>query len=169
MYGFAKATFFIVLDALAGYHQEQLSESSMMKTDFFAPHGRKYCWVVMPFGLKDALPVYVAMMHDLKELWTEMAEVNIIDTTVDNITTIIIDDNFIFGVPIDNAFLMTRCCVCLIAQKYHLTWKLKKSRWLPSKAKFVRVDIHKTSSSPIGMYQPLQDISRDSLDLLSFI
>jgi hypothetical protein len=116
MYGFGEATFFILLDALAGYHQVQLSESSMMKTAFFAPHGRKYCWVAMPFGLKNAPPVYVAMMHDLKELWTEMAEANGINTTVNNGTTIIIDDNFIHGVSIDTVFLMTRC-VCLIARK----------------------------------------------------
>jgi hypothetical protein len=148
MYGFGEATFFILLDASAGYHQVQLSESSMMKTAFFALHGRKYCWVVMPFGLKNAPPVYVAMMHDLKELWTEMAEANGIDTTVCNDTTIIIDDNFIYGVSIDNAFLMTRC-VCLIARKYHLTWKLKKSQWLPSKVEFVGVDIHrKGGNSP---------------------
>jgi hypothetical protein len=73
MYGFGAATCYILLDAAAGYHQVQLSESSMAKTAFFAPHGRKYCWTVMPFGLKNAPPVYVAMMHDLKELWTELA------------------------------------------------------------------------------------------------
>jgi hypothetical protein len=56
----------------------------------------------MPIGLKNAPPVYVAMMHDLKELWTEMAEANGIDTSVDNGTTIIINDNFIYGVSIDN-------------------------------------------------------------------
>jgi hypothetical protein len=100
MYGFGEATFFILLDASSGYHQVKLSWASMMKTAFFAPHGRKYCWVVMPFGLKNAPPVYVAMMHDLKELWTELAEANGIDTSVDNGTTIIIDDNFIFGVSI---------------------------------------------------------------------
>jgi hypothetical protein len=142
MYGFGEATFFILLDASAGYHQVQLSESSMMKTAFFAPHGRKYCWVVMPFGLKNAPPVYVAMMHDLKDLWTTEAERQGVDTSTDNGTTIIIDDTFIYGVSVDHAFLMTRC-VCLIARKYHLTWKLKKSRWLPSKIEFVGVDIHK--------------------------
>jgi hypothetical protein len=103
----------------------------------------------MPFGLKNAPPVYVAMMHDLKELWTERAEANGIDTTVDNVTTIIIDDNFIYGVSIDNAFLMTRC-VCLIARKYHLTWKLKKSRWLPSKVEFVGVDIHRKGGNSLA-------------------
>ena len=94
----------------------------------------------MPFGLKNAPPVYVAMMHDLKELWTELAEANGIDTSVDNGTTIIIDDNFVFGVSIEHTFLLT-WCVCLVARKYHLSWKLKKSQWLPSKVEFVGVDI----------------------------
>jgi hypothetical protein len=148
MYGFGEATFFVLLDASAGYHQVRLSESSMMKTAFFAPHGRKYCWVVMPFGLKNAPPVYVAMMHDLKDLWTTMAEEKGVDTSEDNGTTIIIDDTFIYGVSIEHAFLITRC-VCLIARKYHLTWKLKKSQWFPSKIEFVGVDIHrKGGNSP---------------------
>jgi hypothetical protein len=141
MFGFGKATFFILLDASAGYHQVRLSEASMMKTAFYAPHGRKYCWVVMPFGLKNAPPVYIAMMHNLKELWTIMAEENGIDISNDNGSTIIIDDNFLYGVSIENAFMLVRC-VCKIARKYQLTWKLKKARWLLSKVEFVGVDIH---------------------------
>jgi hypothetical protein len=146
VYGFGEAQFFILLDASSGYHQVRLSESSMMKTAFFAPHGRKYCWVVMPFGLKNCPPVFVAMMHDLKELWTELAEKAGINLATDNGTTIIIDDNFIYGVSVEHAFTLTRC-VCMIARKYQLTWKLKKAQWLPSKVEFVGVDIHKSGGN----------------------
>jgi hypothetical protein len=53
-----------------------------------------------------------------------------------------IDETYIYGVWIKYTFLMI-CCVCMIARKYHLTWKLKKSQWLPSKVEFVGVDIHR--------------------------
>jgi hypothetical protein len=99
VYHFGEATFCIPLDTLAGYHQVQLSEASMMKTALFALHERKHCWVIMPFELKNISPVYVAMMHNLKEIWTEMAKASgVIDTAVDNGTTMIIENNFIYGV-----------------------------------------------------------------------
>jgi hypothetical protein len=146
LFGFGEAQFFILFDASSGYHQVRLSESSMMKTAFFVPHGGKYCWVVMPFGLKNCPPVFVAMMHDLKELWTELAEKEGINLSTDNGTTIIIDDNFIYGVSIEQVFILARC-VCLVARKYQLTWKLKKAQWLPSKVEFAGVDIHKNGGN----------------------
>jgi hypothetical protein len=158
MYGFGEAMFFILLDAQSGYHQMKLSEASMLKTAFFAPQA------------------FVAMMHDLKEMWMAMAKVHGIDASVDNGTTIIIDDNFIYRVLIEHTFLMT-CCVCLIAQKNQLTWQLKKSQCFPFKFEFVvqqstpeSISMRKearhqpnprTSSLTIGTYQQLQDM--DSL------
>jgi hypothetical protein len=68
MYGFGDAMFFILLDAYSGYHQVSLEAASMLKTAFFAPHGRKYCWVVMPFGLRNCPVIFIVMMHDLQEL-----------------------------------------------------------------------------------------------------
>jgi hypothetical protein len=141
MYGFGEATFFILLDAYSGYHQVKLSEGSAIKTAFFAPHGRKHCWVVMPFGLHNCPVVFIAMMHDLQELWIEMARKEGIDIRLSNGTTIIMDDTFLFGVDIDASFVLARC-VCLIARKYHLTWKLKKSQWMPPSIEFVGVDVY---------------------------
>ena len=106
MYGFGEATFFILLEALSGYHQMMLSEASMLKTALFAPHGQ-YCWSVMPFGLMNTPPAFIAMMHDLKEIWTAIAKAHGIKRSVDNGTTIIIDNNFIYRVSIKHTFLMT--------------------------------------------------------------
>jgi hypothetical protein len=141
MYGFESAVFFILLDAYSGYHQVPLLLASSAKTSFYAPQGRKYCWVVMPFGLRNCPVVFIAMMHNLRELWVTMARQEGIDIFNDNGTTIIMDDTFLFGVSINNIFTLAKC-VCLIAQKYHLTWKLKKSRWLPTSVEFVSVNIH---------------------------
>jgi hypothetical protein len=53
-FGFGKATYFILLYTFSGYHQVKLFPASAIKTAFFAPHGRKYIWLVMPFGLCNA-------------------------------------------------------------------------------------------------------------------
>jgi hypothetical protein len=114
-----------LLDAYsAGYHQVPLSGASAPKTAFFGPHGRKYNWVVMPFGLRNFPVVFIAMMHNLKELWTTMCEAKNIDMKRSNGTTIIMDDSLVFAASVVR-------CVCIVARKYHLTWKFKKAQWFP--------------------------------------
>jgi hypothetical protein len=94
----------------------------------------------MPFGLRNCPAVFIAMMHDLQELWKTLAQAKGIDIGIHNGTTIIMDDTFLFAVSRRYACLLARC-VCLIARKYHLTWKLKKSQWSPSAVEFVGVDV----------------------------
>jgi hypothetical protein len=130
MFGFGLATHYILLDAFSGYHQIRLSEASVIKTAFYAPHGRKYMWVVMPFGLRNYPSVFIAMMHDLKELWSSECEKEGIVPSHNKGTTIIIDDTFLYAIGIEHAFIIIHC-ICKIARKYHLTWKLKKAQWFP--------------------------------------
>jgi hypothetical protein len=146
MFGFGRALFFILLDAFSGYHQVRLSKASAIKTAFYAPHGRKFIWVVMPFGLRNCPVVFVAMMHDLKDLWMAECEKEGVKPSPDEGTTIIIDDTLMYGVTEDNAFIIARC-VCLIARKYHLTWKLQKCQWFPESVEFVGVDINKSGGN----------------------
>jgi hypothetical protein len=120
VYGFGEATFFILLDAYSGYHQVKLSEASAIETALSAPHGRKYCCAVMPFGLRNCPVVFITMMHDLQELWIKMARKEGINFGLRNGTTIIIDNTFLFGVNTEASFVLARC-VCLIARKCHLT------------------------------------------------
>ena len=127
MYGFGDAEFYILLDAFSGYHQVKLSPASQAKTAFYAPHGRKYIWLVMPFGLRNCPTLFIAMMHDLKEIWTEMFKVKGITPSQHEGTTVIMDDTFLFAITIDHAFVILES-VCIVARKYHLTWKLKKCR-----------------------------------------
>jgi hypothetical protein len=132
----------MVLDAFSGYHQVCLSPASMIKTAFYAPHGRKYIWLVMPFGLRNAPVVCIAMMYDLKELRDEECRKEGIGPFHNECTTIIIHDTFLYGVSEDQVFILLRC-VCLIARKCHLSWKLKKAQWFPKSIEFVEVDLHK--------------------------
>ena len=39
-------------------------------------------------------------------------------------------------------------CICKIARKYHLTWKLKKCQWFPKAVEYVGVDISTKGNSP---------------------
>ena len=51
------------LDAYSGYHQKKLKESDQLATSFITPFGM-YCYVTMPFGLRNAGATYQrCMLH----------------------------------------------------------------------------------------------------------
>jgi hypothetical protein len=50
------------LDAYSGYHRIQLYETDQIKTLFITPYGA-YCYITMPFGLKNASATYQRTMQ----------------------------------------------------------------------------------------------------------
>ena len=50
------------LDAYSGYHQIMMKESDQLATSFITPYG-SYCYVTMPFGLKNAGATYQRCMQ----------------------------------------------------------------------------------------------------------
>jgi hypothetical protein len=122
MFGFREALFFILLDTFSGYHQVKLSPESAAKTAFYAPEGRKYIYLVMPFGVRNAPTLFLAMMHDMQELWTDLCRQSGIKPSPSKGSTIIMDNTFLFSVSLENAFIAVRC-VCMITRKYNPTWK----------------------------------------------
>ena len=51
------------LDAYPGYHQIKMKESDQLTTSFITPFGM-YCYVTMPFGLRNAGATYQrCMLH----------------------------------------------------------------------------------------------------------
>jgi hypothetical protein len=50
------------LDAYSGYHQILLYQPDQIKTSFITPYGA-YCYVTMPFGLKNAGATYQRTMQ----------------------------------------------------------------------------------------------------------
>ena len=49
------------LDAYSGYHQIAMKESDQLTTSFITPFG-SYCYVIVPFGLKNAGGTYQCCM-----------------------------------------------------------------------------------------------------------
>src|SRR5436190_12821705 len=60
------------LDAYSGYHQVSLAESDCIKMSFITPFGA-YCYITMPFSLKNAGATYQRAMqrclHDQLATW----------------------------------------------------------------------------------------------------
>jgi len=50
------------LDAYSGYHQIRMRESDQLATSFITPYGT-YCYITMPFGLKNAGATYQRTMQ----------------------------------------------------------------------------------------------------------
>jgi hypothetical protein len=70
------------LDAYSGFHQIQMSREDRKHTAFVTVDGL-YCYVVMPYGLKNALPTFVrAMSKTFGDLIRDKVEVYIDDIMV---------------------------------------------------------------------------------------
>jgi hypothetical protein len=70
------------LDAYSGFHQIQMSREDRKHTAFIIVDGL-YCYVVMPYGLKNALPTFVrAMSKTFGDLIRDKVEVYVDDIVV---------------------------------------------------------------------------------------
>ena len=58
------AKYFFKMDLQSGYHQIRLDEKSIPLTAFTTPTGH-YEWLVVPFGVRNAPPVFQRMMQDI--------------------------------------------------------------------------------------------------------
>jgi hypothetical protein len=70
------------LDAYSGFHQIQMSREDRKHTAFVTVDGL-YCYVIMPYGLKNALPTFVrAMNKTFRDLIRDKVEVYVDDIVV---------------------------------------------------------------------------------------
>jgi hypothetical protein len=58
----ARSELLCFLDAYSGYHQIKMKESDQLATSFVTPYDT-YCYVTMPFGLKNAGAMYQRTMQ----------------------------------------------------------------------------------------------------------
>ena len=70
------------LDAYSGYHQITMKESNQLMTSFITPFGL-FCYVSMPFGLKNARATYQrCMLKCFGDLIGQTIEANVDDIMV---------------------------------------------------------------------------------------
>ena len=70
------------LDAYSGYHQIAMKESDQLATSFITPFG-SYCYVRMPFGLKNVCTMYQrCMLRSFDYLIGEVVEEYVDDIVV---------------------------------------------------------------------------------------
>jgi hypothetical protein len=70
------------LDAYSGFHQIRMAKEDRRHTAFVTVHGL-YCYVVMPYGLRNALPTFVrAMSKTFGDLIRDKVEIYVDDIVV---------------------------------------------------------------------------------------
>jgi hypothetical protein len=70
------------LDAYSGFHQISMSREDEKNTAFITIGGL-FCYVSMPYGLKNALPTFVCVMHKtFGDLIRDLVEVYVDDIVV---------------------------------------------------------------------------------------
>jgi hypothetical protein len=87
------------LDAYFGFHQIRMSKEDRRHTAFVTVDGL-YCYVVMPYGLRNALPTFVrAMSKTFGDLIRDKVEIYVDDTMVKTRegSTIVEDLTLVFG------------------------------------------------------------------------
>ena len=157
----------ISADADSGYHQVAVEKSSQDKLAFFAPDNDKYTFQVMPFGPMNAPSFYTAMMYDFKSEWDMLfiikvselpsidGEVITVDEKIIHIgtnrlyygTRSIIDDILIWSSNLRLTILYFRC-VCMVFQKYRVSFKLKKCEFFKDRTEYVGYDVLSVGNSP---------------------
>ena len=101
----------------------------------------------MPFYLRNAPPVLIAMMNYLKAECEALTVVQKFPINLDNGSKIIADNVFSFAQSIDIVFAIL-CNKCLITRKYNLTWKFKKCHFFPTEVEFVGFRVTRTGNAP---------------------
>lgn len=147
MIGIGKAKFRISMDAFSGYHQIEMEHSSSLKTAFSGPHGRKYRYKVMPFGLVNGPVIFIIMVYDLKNHWDTLAQSWNVNINEETNSIIIIDDTFIYSNSLDSIIQYLRA-ILEISKRYNLSWKLEKCGFLDPRFEFVGVDVADIGNYP---------------------
>jgi hypothetical protein len=150
-----RGNYFITMDLDCGYWQMKLDKQSQEKTAFYVPDGKKH-WGVMPMGATNAHPFFVAMVERMRFEWNQRATnkgIKLCTTTLtrrgkdDPDAKTIVDDVLLYAYSVA-ALLHYFETVLEILMHYRVTVKLRKCRFIQTKAEFVGMDILSQGNTP---------------------
>jgi hypothetical protein len=139
--------YFISLDNKTGYHQIRVCKADQVKLAFFAPDGKKYTWLVMPFGPRNAPAYYTCMMHFFQEEWNALFATRHPALLAHKGSRVIIDDILLWSVVLD-VVIKYFGCVVEVFMKYRVTFQLKKCEFLDNRIEYVGHDITPDGNCP---------------------
>ncbi|KAI5725494.1 hypothetical protein M8J77_016168 [Diaphorina citri] len=117
-------TCFIIMDLKKGYWQVPMDEDSKDFTAFTTPDGNKYCWNVLPFGLKNAPSTFVNLMK------------KVLDGLIGNCVECFLDDVIIKARNYPE--LLYRCHLVLERFRiYNMTVSLEKCKFGCTEVEFL--------------------------------
>ncbi|KAG2195271.1 hypothetical protein INT47_005046 [Mucor saturninus] len=130
------ARYFTSLDLKSGYHQIRIAPSDVPKTAFNTRYGQ-FSWLVLPFGLSNAPPVFQSLMSSI------LAE------HIDKTVLVYLDDILIYSKNYEDHKKHVRQ-ILNILKKEKLIANLKKCEFGKSELTFVgyRISRHGISPSP---------------------
>ena len=144
---FGNAKFRWLMDAISGYNQLRVTESSQEKLAFAGPDCTKYTYTVMPFGPINGPVIFIVFIHDMNSTWNELARRRGLSLNTGTNTRVIVDDIFSWAQTFDN-FLLYLECQLQVCLSQNLSLSLKKCLFCPSRIEFVGVDVTDDGNCP---------------------
>ena len=137
---------FISLDARSGYHQISVHPADRCKLAFFGPDGKKYTFKVMPFGPRNAPPVYTAMMRQFEDEWETLFDFRFPNANPRG-CRVIVDDILLWSSNIPELLGYLECVLSICLQ-YRLSLKLSKCDFLKERIEYVGHDLTPVGNCP---------------------
>lgn len=128
------ARYFTSLDLRSGYHQIRIHPDDVPKTAFNTRYGQ-YSWLVLPFGLCNAPPVFQSLMN------------KILGDYIDKTTIVYLDDILIFSKTLEEHKIHVRQ-ILNVLKKEKLIANLKKCELGKTELTFVGFKITAQGISP---------------------
>ena len=139
--------YFISLDACQGFHQISVWPSDQEKLAFFGPDGKKYTFVVMPFGPRNGPTTYTAMMQKLKDTWSTLLYDHNPGPLPTNGSNSIIDDTLCWSTD-PKLLLSLFQCICETFVQYWVSFRLDKCEFFMDRIEYVGHDLTPHGNSP---------------------
>jgi hypothetical protein len=136
-----------MFDAPMGYHQLAVAKLSQEKLAFQGVDAIKWTYTVMPFGPTNGPATFINFIHDIDNVWKELAQQRGLHINEDTNTTIIVDDIVSWADHIHHAltYMRRQLQVC---QAYNLSLNLCKSFFFPARFEFVGIDVCEDGNCP---------------------